>query len=174
MAERSEFVAVVRNRSAAWSRTAYLMCGDWAHAEDLLQAALLKLYLRWSHVNLDGVDAYARRIIVRLAIDEFRRPYRRSEISGELPEAGRPSVDTASAMDVRAALQKIPVRQRAVLVLRFYHQLSVAEAAQVLRVTPGTIKSQTARGLDKMRELLDIKPPGPNNLETVWGLGMAT
>ena len=174
LAERSEFVEVVRERSAAWSRTAFLMCGDWARAEDLLQAALLKLYLKWSRINLDGVDAYARRVILRLAIDESRRPHRRSEVSGDPPEAAASVPDAAAVLDVRAALQQVPAKQRAVLVLRFYHQLSVAEAAEVLRVTQGTVKSQTARGLEKMRELLDIGSTDPDQAEAVWGLGMAT
>lgn len=182
MAQRSEFSVVVKERAAAWSRTAYLMCGDWAHAEDLVQTALLRLYLKWPRINLDGLDAYARRTILRLAIDESRRPHRRAEVSGDPPERSAAPVDAAAALDVRAALQQVPARQRAVLVLRFYHQLSIAEAAQELRVTQGTIKSQTARGLARMRELLDIEQPGAGpdvgsvseDLAATWGLEIGT
>lgn len=90
MAERSEFAAVRRERTAAWSRTADLMCGDWSHAEDLVQAALLRLYLKWPRINLDGLDAYARRTILRLAIDESRRPHRRIEVSRAFHGSPRP------------------------------------------------------------------------------------
>ena len=174
MADRDEFVQVVRERTDAWSRTAYLMCGDWGRAEDLVQAALLRMYMKWPRINLDGVDAYARRVILRLAIDESRRPHRRAEVSAEPPERSSPTPDSDAVMDVRVALQQIPARQRAVLVLRYFHELTVAESAEVLRVTQGTIKSQTARGLDKMRELLSVADPGAENLEAAWGLGLGT
>ena len=119
-----------------------------------MQAALLKLYLRWSKIDLLGVDAYARRTIIRLAIDGSRRPHRRAEISGEVPETDTGIVDHESALDVRAALQLIPPRQRAVLVLRFLHGLSVAATATTLRIGEGSVKSHSDRGLSRMRELL--------------------
>ena len=111
------------------------VCGDWTRAEDLVQTALLRLYLKWPRISLDGVDAYTRRTIVRLVIDESRRPHRRREVSGDLPETATAAGDPDGGMDVRAALLQVPARQRAVLVLRYFNQLSVAETADVLRVT---------------------------------------
>lgn len=174
MADRSDFVEVARGRTAAWVRIAYLMCGDWAHAEDLVQTALLRLYLKWPRINLDGVDAYARRTILRLVIDESRRPHRRREIPGDLPEFAAATGDPDTGMDVRAALLLVPTRQRAVLILRYFNQLSVAETAEVMRVTQGTVKSQTSRGLQTMRHILGGPQNGPETASTTWVLEIGT
>jgi RNA polymerase sigma-70 factor (sigma-E family) len=154
VADRWEFSQVARDRAVVWRREAFLMCGDWALAEDLVQTALLRLYTRWQRIDPAGVDAYARRVISRLAIDESRRPYRRAELRHELPDAPVASSEQADALDVRAALQQVPPRQRAVLVLRYFSDLTSTEVAKVLRVSEGTVRSQTARGLTTLRQLL--------------------
>lgn len=161
MADRATFSMLVRDRAPAWRRTAYLICGDWAQAEDLTQSVLLRMYLKWPSIDPNGVDAYARVAIARLAVDESRRPHRRRELtSDQLPDRG---VDTASpddALDVRRALAGLPPGQRATLVLRYYAGFPVAETAAALGVTEGTVKSQTAKGIAALRERLSAAPAG--------------
>jgi RNA polymerase sigma-70 factor (sigma-E family) len=149
------YVDYVASRQAHLRRIAYALCGDWAKAEDLLQTALVKLYVAWPRVALDGKeDAYVRRILVRANIDESRRPWRR-EVAGELPEsaapAGLPSEDRTVLFE---ALQSLPPMQRKAVVLRHWLGLSVAEAAAELGVAEGTVKSNTSRGLEAMRAAL--------------------
>jgi RNA polymerase sigma-70 factor (sigma-E family) len=149
------YVDYVASRQAHLRRIAYALCGDWAKADDLLQTALVKLYVAWPRVALDGKeDAYVRRIMVRANIDESRRPWRR-EVAGELPEsaapAGLPSEDRTVLFE---ALQALPPMQRKTVVLRHWLGLSVAEAAAELGVAEGTVKSNTSRGLEAMRAAL--------------------
>ncbi|MEV6898952.1 SigE family RNA polymerase sigma factor [Amycolatopsis sp. NPDC051372] len=154
VADRWELSQVVRERAGVWRREAFLMCGDWALAEDLVQTALLRLHTRWQRIDPSGVDAYARRVISRLAIDESRRPYRRAELRADLPDAPVTGADQAGILDVRAALAKVPARQRAVLVLRYFSDLTSTDVAKVLRISEGTVRSQAARGLTTLRQLL--------------------
>ncbi len=158
MADRdAEFGEFLDSRAVVMRRTAYLLCGgDWHRAEDLVQTTLTKIYVAWPRLRADGaVDAYSRKVMVRTAIDEARRAYRRRENSvDELPEvAGQgPAVD--ESIDVRRALALLPAGQRAVVVMRYWEDLSVAETAAVLGKSEGTIKSQTAKGLAALRKLL--------------------
>jgi RNA polymerase sigma-70 factor (sigma-E family) len=141
-------------------RSAYLLCGDWHFAEDLMQNTLIKIYRSWSRVQKDeSLANYGRTVLLRTWLDEKRRPWRRSEqTAAAVPErsddARGPgdSPERLWAQDlVHQGLLRLPPRQRAVLVLRYFEQLSVAEAAAVMRCTEGTVKSQTARGLDALR-----------------------
>jgi RNA polymerase sigma-70 factor (sigma-E family) len=141
---------------------AYLTCGDWQLAEDAVCTVLAKLYGRWA--NVDKPHSYARTMVVRAAIDEIRRPWWRREqaVSDAMPEPPVPD-DTPAVLDrleIRAALRRLPVRQRAVLVLRFLEGLSVAETADVLGCPEGTVRSHTSRGLGSLRELLDAVDAG--------------
>ncbi len=157
-AER-EYGDYVAARAANLVRFAYLLCGDWHRAEDTVQSALVKLYLAWPRLrNTADVDPYTRRIVVRLLVDHGRLArFRRERLSDRLPEppAGPDASDgVADRMAVRAALAQVPPRQRAVLVLRFWADCSVEQVADLLGCSPGTVKSQTARGLDTLRHLL--------------------
>jgi RNA polymerase sigma-70 factor (sigma-E family) len=134
-------------------RTAYAMCGDWAEAEELAQHGFVRLYSHWPKVIHTNPDAYLRTVLTRLFLDTRRRGRKREQLVAELPEQF--FVDSHSAEDrpsLIAALQKVPPRQRAVLVLRIVQDLSVEQVAEALRCSTGTVKSQTARGLKALRE----------------------
>jgi RNA polymerase sigma-70 factor (sigma-E family) len=153
--EDESFREFVRGRFGHLRALAYVTCGDWQAAEDAVSGALARLYLRWDKVA--SPDAYARTMVVRAAIGEKRRPWRRERSAGDaLPEVAAP--DPAGRVDERLrlqqALRKVPPRQRAVLVLRFLEGLSVEETAEVLGCRTGTVKSQSARGLDTLRAVL--------------------
>jgi RNA polymerase sigma-70 factor (sigma-E family) len=154
----AEFGEYLDSRAAVMRRTAYLLCGgDWHRAEDLVQTTLTKIYVAWPRIRRDGsVDAYSRKIMVRTAIDESRKAYRRREsVMDDLPElvTTRPA-GVEDAVDVRRALAQLPAGQRAVVVLRYWEDLSVTETAQALGKSEGTIKSQAAKGLASLRRLL--------------------
>lgn len=159
--DRGEFTAYVAGCSARMRRTAFLLCGDWQRAEDAAQDAFVKLYLSWDRVRVRAaLDGFVRTILVRALIDEGRRPWRREHPNGAVPELQAPeSMSAADRMTVQAALARVPPRQRAVLVLRFYEECDVAETARVLGCSQGTVKSQTARGLARLRELLGDTEP---------------
>ncbi|MCD4525932.1 SigE family RNA polymerase sigma factor [Nocardioides sp. cx-173] len=150
-----EYAALV---TAAWGplyRTAYLLVGNHALAEDLVQTALTNTYVSWHRVrDLGAARAYARTAVVRAAMSWFRSRARRPEhLTDVLPETPY-SPDHSVRPALMAALGDLPPRQRAVVVLRFYEDLSVAEAARVLGCSEGTVKSQTSAGLGRLRALL--------------------
>ncbi|MBB2945004.1 RNA polymerase sigma-70 factor (sigma-E family) [Actinoplanes lutulentus] len=149
-----EFVAA---RMESLRGLAYLTCGDWQLAEDAVLAALPRLYVKWNRI--DNHDAYARTAVVRAAIDETRRPWWRRERSHSdaLPERAEPDATHAvhDRLHLRAALDRLPVRQRAVLVLRFLEGLSVQQTAAALKCPEGTVKVYTARGLAALRQILE-------------------
>lgn len=155
-----EFAAYTAASAARLRRTAYLLCGDWQRAEDELQAALVKLYLSWNRVRARGaLDAFVRTTMIRGLIDSRRRPWRREWAHAVLPDRAAPeSLPLEDRLVVREALALVPPRQRAVLVLRFYEDCDVAETARLIGCSEGTVKSQTARGLARLRELLAADP----------------
>jgi RNA polymerase sigma-70 factor (sigma-E family) len=152
------FRAFVSARRPALLRTATLLAAGDAHlAEDLVQTALTKLYVAWHRVDRDrGPEQYARRILVNALTDEHRRLWRRRESSyAELPDVPAPPVaGIEESTSVRAALAHLPPGMRAAVVLRHWLEYDVAECAELLGCSQGTVKSQTARGLDRLRELL--------------------
>ncbi|SDC89278.1 SigE family RNA polymerase sigma factor [Actinokineospora iranica] len=153
----AEFGEYLDSRAVVMRRTAFLLSGgDWHRAEDLVQTTLAKIYVAWPRLNRDGsVDAYARKVMVRAAIDDSRRAFRRREsVVESLPEIGVAPSGVDDAVDVRRALARLPAGQRAVVVLRYWEDLSVAETAQMLGKSEGTIKSQASKGLAALRELL--------------------
>ncbi|GAA3008496.1 SigE family RNA polymerase sigma factor [Actinokineospora diospyrosa] len=153
----AEFGEYLESRATVMRRTAFLLSGgDWHRAEDLVQTTLAKIYVAWPRLNRDGsVDAYSRKVMVRAAIDESRRAFRRREsVVERLPEVGVEASGVDDAVDVRRALAQLPAGQRAVVVLRYWEDLSVSETAQALGKSEGTIKSQAAKGLASLRRLL--------------------
>ncbi|NUT98611.1 MAG: SigE family RNA polymerase sigma factor [Saccharothrix sp.] len=136
--------------------TAYLLCGNHHEAEDVVQAAFLKLYLAGPKlVRREGLEPYLRRIVVRTFIAERRRVrWRREQLRDELPEQAETAVLSEDKLVVWDALRSVPAKQRAVLVLRYWHDLGVEETAAALRCSVGTVKSNTNRGLKALRRRL--------------------
>jgi RNA polymerase sigma-70 factor (sigma-E family) len=156
-AEReASYVEFVTGRRDHFRRIAYALCGDWHRADDLLQQALVKLYVAWPRVRRDGgEEAYLRRILVRANIDESRRPWRREHATETLPDRAIPAAPGfEDRSELTAALQQLPPMQRKTVLLRHWLDLSVREAAAELGISEGTVKSNTARGLAALESLL--------------------
>jgi RNA polymerase sigma-70 factor (sigma-E family) len=160
-ADRDAFAAFVAGRSTSLLRSAYLLVGTRDRAEDIVQSALVKTYLAWPRLRDPGaLEAYTRRVLVTTAISWWRRrPY--LERPGEVPD--RPSQADADAMDATLDrdvlwphLRALPPRQRAVLVCRFYEHMSLAETAETLGVSVGTVKGYLARALETLRLRLGV------------------
>ncbi|TDC33791.1 SigE family RNA polymerase sigma factor, partial [Micromonospora sp. KC213] len=152
-----EFREFVAARSEALLRTAYLLAGDWATAEDLLQTALTKTYLAWKRLGgIEAVEPYARRVMVNTSTSWWRRRWHGERPTEVLPErAGADEIEQQLDRDVLwRHLSALPARQRAVLVLRFYEDMSEAQTAALLEISPGTVKSQTSRALATLRRRL--------------------
>jgi RNA polymerase sigma-70 factor (sigma-E family) len=142
-------------RRPSLRRTAFLLCGDWHQADDLVQTALVKLYVSWPRIRAsEPPDGYTHRILVRCFLDERRRPWRRESPVETLEETGAAAHPTDELLDLRAALARLPRRQRATLLMRFWLDASVAQTAEALGCSEGTVKSQTARAVNTLRELL--------------------
>jgi RNA polymerase sigma-70 factor (sigma-E family) len=169
MAERdTAFAEYYATRAEVMRGTAYLLCGDWHRAEDLVQAAFTKLYVAWDRVNRhEMLDAYVRRIIVHGYVDQRRRGWwRRERVTETLPEQAGPIVGTDDRLVLFQALARLPRRQRAVLVLRYWEDLPITDVADVLDCSQGTVKSQAARGLQTLRDLLPDAPVGSTQERT--------
>jgi RNA polymerase sigma-70 factor (sigma-E family) len=149
----AEFADFVAAREGSLRRLAILLCHDWSRADDLVQAAITKLYVHWAKARAaDSMDAYVRAIVVREFLDERRSSWiRRVTLTSQLPDRPAGGPDPEDVLDMRAAMAALPARQRATLVLRFYCDLPVEQTAQVLGCTPGTVKSQTAKALHSLR-----------------------
>jgi RNA polymerase sigma-70 factor (sigma-E family) len=155
--------ALVARRGGALLETATLLAGGRAAGEDLLQAALERVMRHWRRVE-DEPEIYLRRTIYHLAVDQWRARRRRPEVLGKTEteleaaalRAGQP--DGTDAVHLRLALiqglAQLPPRQRAVLVLRYWEQLSESEAADMLGCSLGTVKSSASRGLARLREVI--------------------
>ena len=154
LSKDDEFSSYMAARQAALLRTAFLLTGERAAAEDLLQTALAKLYLSWDKVRDRGaLDGYVRRIMVNEHNSLWRRAWKRREHStDEMPEQPvHDDYDDGLGAALWSYLQTLPPRQRSVIVLRYYEQLSEAEIADVLGISVGTVKSQASRALAGLR-----------------------
>lgn len=158
----AEFAAYMAARQPSLLRTAYLLTGDRHSAEDLVQTSLAKLYLSWDKVQKrELVDGYVRRIMVNENSSLWRRAWKRREVSTDTVPDGHAVTDRHDHGE-RSALwdfvQTLPRKQRAVIVLRYYEELSEAEVAEILGISVGTVKSQASRALASMRERVHTQP----------------
>jgi RNA polymerase sigma-70 factor (sigma-E family) len=152
--EAAQFHEFVQARWPRLVRTAYLLTGDHGEAEDLVQTALAKAYVAWTRVQAsDSPDAYVRRILVNANAARFRKRRITQLLGAAPPEVRTP--DPTHRVDLRdalvQALARLPVRQRAVVILRYWDDLSEAEVARALGCSAGTVKSQASKGLAKLR-----------------------
>ncbi len=155
--QEAEFREFVAARSPALLRVAFLLYGDAGLAEDLLQSTLTKTYMAWRRLGgMESVEAYARRVLVNTATSWWRRRWRAERPTGWLPEraVGDPSESYADRDAIWQVLQTLPTRQRAVIVLRYYEDLSESDIAAVLGLSVGTVKSYASRALATLRERL--------------------
>jgi len=152
-AEVEQFAEFVRGRGPALQRTAYLLTGDWGLAEDLLQTALAKSYLSWGRIRHRDPEGYVRAVLANTSASAWRRRWKGEVPTYDLPD--RPGPDAWAGTDDRVrladALARLPRRQRAVLVLRFHEDMTEAAVAEALGCAVGTVKSQTAKALAKLR-----------------------
>lgn len=153
-AGREAFRAYVVARSSALLRTAYLLTGNRADAEDLVQTTLAKTYLSWDRIrDREAIDGYVRRTMVNTQTSFWRRK-RPESLYDDPPE--QPARDAHADADLHdalwTALAALPRKQRAMVVLRYYEDLSEAETARLLGVSTGTVKSTTSRALAKLRD----------------------
>jgi RNA polymerase sigma-70 factor (sigma-E family) len=153
-----EFREYVHAHTASLHRTAYMLCGDWHTAQDLTQETLANAYRGWHRVRqADNTNAYVRRILVNEARQRWRRRRNRAQVATATTEPHVP--DSAEQIVGRAelfeALLRLPLRQRATVVLRYLDGLSERETATALGCSQGTVKSQTSRALNSLRTLLE-------------------
>ncbi|MEV4623129.1 SigE family RNA polymerase sigma factor [Asanoa sp. NPDC049573] len=153
--DQRQFREYFTARRDAVRRTAYVLCGDWHWADDLAQSAFMRLAVSWRKVrDREALDAFVRTCLVRAYLSDVRRVWRRRERSVAEPPERSAEADSTLRVEFVAALRQLPPRQRAVLVCRYYQDLDVAETAATLGCSQGTVKSQAARGMAKLRELL--------------------
>jgi RNA polymerase sigma-70 factor (sigma-E family) len=157
-----EFREFMRDRASLLHQSAYLLCGDWHLAHDLVQDTLVKAYQHWPRVRqADSPDAYVRGILLNEARTRWRRRDRAMPVSrfpeGREPVAPDATDDIARRAGLLQALLALPLRQRATIILRYLEGMSERETAAVLGCSEGTVKSQSARALGTLRSFLDRK-----------------
>jgi RNA polymerase sigma-70 factor (sigma-E family) len=151
------FTEYVAARRTELRRLAFALCGSWDRAEDMLQNALVKLYVAWPRVEAaHNQDAYVRRAVLNAVVDESRRPWRRESPVDEVGDRVAPAAEETP--DFAAALALLPTMQRKVVVLRHWLDLSVEETAAELGIAEGTVKSHHHRAMTRLRECLTAKP----------------
>jgi RNA polymerase sigma-70 factor (sigma-E family) len=156
-----DFEDYVRQRYPSLRRLGFLLSADWAVADDLVQTALIRCERRWTQIAGADADPYVRRAVVNTA-NTWRLRRRLHAPLSALDSCVAPSSDSDERLAVVAALRALPLGQRQVLVLRFYEGLPEAEIAEVLGISPGTVKSRAARGLSALRrsDLRELAPHG--------------
>jgi RNA polymerase sigma-70 factor (sigma-E family) len=154
--QRRDYESYIQGRVTSLRRTAYRLAGSWDSADDLVQDTFVKLYLHWAKATAArSIDAYSRRILVNTFLEQVRRPWYRRVLSfGSPPDRPIRPVDHDGALDLRATLGRLAAGQRAVLILRYWEGLDVAETAETLGCSEGTVKSQTSAAIGRLRRLL--------------------
>jgi len=155
-ARDEEFTAFAAAVAPRLRRTAYLMCRDWHLAQDLTQTTLAKMYASWPRVGHQNVEAYSRRVLMNVLFDQRKRRSDGEVVLAELPEAAAGQPDGSAELHVvlMAALAALPVRDRAIVVLRHWEDLSVDTVAKIVGVSTSVVKMQSARSLSRLRQLL--------------------
>jgi RNA polymerase sigma-70 factor (sigma-E family) len=164
VASAEEFVEFAEVMFPRLRRTAFLLCGDWHTAEDLAQTALAKMFVAWREIRRqDGVHAYANRTLVNAYLAQRRLKRTGELLTGWVPDRPAAAAAPETRMVVLDALATLPPRARAVVVLRYWADLSVEEVADVLHCSTGNVKSLSARALHRLREVLDeaLAEPDP-------------
>lgn len=155
-AEEAGFAQFVTARERALQRTAWLLTGDWALAEDLVQTALVRAWPRWERIlRRDDPEIYVRRIMVNTWSTWYRRRWRGEKPAAAVPDGagtGDMAAEVTVRLAVRDALGMLPPRQRAVLVLRIYDDLPEAQVAHLMNCAVGTVKATMSQALAKLRE----------------------
>jgi len=156
-----DFAAFVAAKSDAHARTAYLLTGNTASAEDLVQTVLASLYRRWHRIDHDGgIDAYVYRAMLNTWLSWRYRMLRRETPVAEVPDTTShdPIAAVSTRQDLVDALNRLPPRQRAAVILRYFNDLTEVQAAELLTCSVGTVKSQTSRALAALRSDLSLAP----------------
>ena len=153
----ADFVAFATAVAGRLRQTAYLLCHDWHLAQDLTQTTLAKTYLSWDRVSAAGdPEAYSRKILLHTFLDHRRVRSSSEVVTDEVPTAGHD--DRGSGSDLRItlleALKQLPPRDRAIVVLRYWEDHSIATVAELLHLPEATVKTQSSRGLARLRRLL--------------------
>ncbi len=163
MSKQDEFAEFVHARSTALHRAAYLMVGDVALAQDLVQEALVKTYAAWGRLReTSNAEAYCRKAITTTAISWFRRKgWSRERSTGDLPEVPHPGHgdEVTQTQWLWDAMRQLPARQRAAIVLRYYEDLTEAQTADAMGCAVGTVKSQVSAAIARLRDLLGADDP---------------
>ena len=162
MSPPEQFPDFVRGASPQLLHTAWLLTGDRHRAEDLVQTALVRTYAAWGRVRSEDATAYARRVLVNAHTDWWRRRPWRERPLDELPELTGPD-ETGRLADrdlLVRALDRLGRRERLVVVLRYYADLDIGTVAELLGVTPGTVKSTASRALAKLRVSTELTHDG--------------
>ena len=174
IADEDEFAEYAANALPRLRRIAFLLCQDWHRADDLTQSALTRLYLHWRRAKgADNLDAYLGAILMNVYLSEQRTSWwKRTSVRSEPTEAapaawadgggsaGGHHDQVEDLLDLRAALQTLAPRRRATIVLRYYCDYSIEQTAQALGCSPGTVKSQTAKALTQLRDVLEPDDAG--------------
>jgi RNA polymerase sigma-70 factor (sigma-E family) len=150
-----QFRGWVAAQRAGLRRTAFLLCGDWHLADDLVQDALVRILDAWPRLaGAPDLTRYSRKVLVNLYLDHRRRPSHREQPTDDMPEGQLADTDPTARQLLREALEEVPRGQRAVLVLRYFEDFSVEQTAEALRTSQGNVKSQSSRGLAALRRAL--------------------
>lgn len=155
--DEEAFRAFVTERQTVLRRRAFLLCGNWADGDELVQEALARVYVAWHRISPGAEAAYTRRTMMNVYLNDQRKR-RREVLTDQTPEPAVTDHDRELALTLTELLKDLPDKQRAVIVLRFWEDLTVPQIAECTGVAEGTIKSQISRALSALRDRL-AEPP---------------